>query len=273
MSGQAKRSRVLAAQRHREQVARAIAQADLLAPLVKGEPVQFDVAKAREYGERLIAEGIVDADREEAYGRVDAAHRLRGRARTGRRLLAALEGQPSECQGSLAGLGREVGEQVTPGRWTIVGCPDCHGTGHNLHGVLPPAEWSMQVRRKVNDAVAIPRNASRLRSNDVEVGNDGWTHGVSEQCNWSGPTRVVPRGEHRRAVDRVDNRGWYPKKTPIVRALSLLPRWRRGEIKHAEQRRTRPRRVARVADERDGFDLAAVQRFMQQRRTQEPGRT
>jgi hypothetical protein len=109
-------------------------------------------------------------------------------------------------------------------------CPDCHGTGHNLAGVLPPVEWSPAVRRKIADGYERPLDAP----------DASWDERLADELSESHPgfaglaTRVVPRGEHRRAVNRIDNRGWYPKRTPIVRALSLLPRWRRGEVTTSE---------------------------------------
>ena len=71
------------------------------------------------------------------------ALRWRQHVRMGKRLLEALEGQPSECHGSACVLWRG-----TP--W--VDCPDCKGTGHNLRGYLPPIDVSPQLRRRSLDA-------------------------------------------------------------------------------------------------------------------------
>lgn len=66
--------------------------------------------------------------------------------RAGRRLLAAIEGQPSECPDCVA-KGRSPGKQPDtmlsvnggPMRPGVVDdrCPSCRGTGHNLAGTLP----------------------------------------------------------------------------------------------------------------------------------------
>jgi hypothetical protein len=372
VSGQAKRSRVLAAQHHREQVARAIAEAcgeyggnpttayprgwrsswriesadgversgdrttaEEAARRAVQETVveggRFDVAKAREYGERLIAEArhagahaVVD-DWRRAQGREPAMRPARCRrchgstnepvthkdepwskcracrgqpnrltrcdppglppdvpgsalswqasVRLGRRLLAALEGQPSECQGcrgpGSVPLGTTVAdvrggvvtvhaglrvEFVTIQGLSVVGhdgqrreaslgaadvspCDDCHGTGHNLHGVLPPVEDSPQVIRAAVEAVLYaPGRAAAAPLDRVYDRNRRAIEQRTEQ-EWRALTRVVPRGEHRYSTgDRLEvrmlARGW-------AGPYSRLPRWRRGEIKHAEQRRAR----------------------------------
>jgi hypothetical protein len=106
-------------------------------------------------------------------------------ARLGRRLLDAIDGQPSECPscdgagGSavLSGSGpvppqfaslalldaaararrRAIGalELVHEGdAWEVrTVCEDCRGTGHNLAGVLPPITYSPQVRAAMVDAL------------------------------------------------------------------------------------------------------------------------
>jgi hypothetical protein len=102
--------------------------------------------------------------------------RARSWERLGRAILRALEGQPSECQadgcdgGYLRAVERfgddgpdEIVSRFAAAGWNTVTnrrekivrvrhyCPDCHGTGHNLRGTLPPVEWSPAVRRRAMD--------------------------------------------------------------------------------------------------------------------------
>lgn len=72
------------------------------------------------------------------------------RVRLARKVLAALEGQPSECE-TCGGWGKPSDE--TMAEWERRGfpadmammlapCGDCRGTGHNLRGYLPrPPDW------------------------------------------------------------------------------------------------------------------------------------
>jgi hypothetical protein len=101
--------------------------------------------------------------------------------RIGRRLLAALEGQPSECP-DCGGLGRTAIDEVearsyasasawlareaATGRLVSVPCHLCRGTGHNLAGVLAPLEVSPQQRRK--DARRDPVKEADGRANTTE---------------------------------------------------------------------------------------------------------
>jgi len=261
MSGQARRSRVRMLEKWRRQAERllALSPADVW-PLKRiitvgvehDQGAHFDVAAVRQHCERVLLAGIVDADAAEARsGPHGEAARLRGRARTAQRILDMLNGrcpwapgaeaQPSECQAckkSLAGPGRELGEQVTPASWILVSCPACHGTGHNLAGVLPPIEWSPAVRRRVLDAAMTARD--ELAAWQVGIG-------IAAAMRAEVDPRVVPRGEHRNPplmsqpteepdVDEgIQNRAWDAE----VQQPKSLPRWRRGELKHAEQCKAR----------------------------------
>jgi hypothetical protein len=179
--------------------------------------------------------------------------------RLGRRLLAALEGQPSECQ-------RCEGRAWTGSAWQVPPsqrpCPDCHGTGHNLHGVLPPVRDSEQAVVKAADAFRTASRDSRGRSELVAAWQGEVINRDRRRINlaMSKPTRVVPRGEHRNEQRMLG--AWLPGRNVAHRLrpnldgriesrMSLngfrndfcdhakLPRWRRGELKHAEQRRAR----------------------------------
>jgi hypothetical protein len=113
-------------------------------------------------------------------------------------------------------------------------CPDCKGTGHNLRGVLPDIEWSPAVVRKVSDSAYYSHDpgaswASRLA--DVIPPN--------LSPSMLRPTRVTPRGEHR-AKTLLGGGGLYPhERYSAERVQQILPRWRRGELEHARQRRER----------------------------------
>jgi hypothetical protein len=180
-------------------------------------------------------------------------------ARLGRRLLAAIEGQPSGCQGC---GGSGLGFYEDSRRHAREECPDCHGTGHNLHGVLPPAQDSEQAVVKAADAFRTASRDSRGRSELVAAWQGEVINRDRRRINlaMSKPTRVVPRGEHRNEQRMLG--AWLPGRNVAHRLrpnldgriesrMSLngfrndfcdhakLPRWRRGEIKHAEQRRAR----------------------------------
>jgi hypothetical protein len=193
----------------------------------------------------------------------------RSLARVGMRLLEALEGQPDECQGC-EGTKRQHWANVEPklgGPWALAwvpgdardvparDCPDCHGTGHNLRGVLPEVEHSPQLRRRIRE-IYVYRSSNHGRC---------WLDTLDVHPGY-GVTRVVPRGEHRcrnatepggwvgsrsRRIERVRVTGyremrWAPQSSmpsdPRARARwasSRMPRWRRGELLHAQQRRER----------------------------------
>jgi hypothetical protein len=114
-------------------------------------------------------------------------------------------------------------------------CKDCHGTGHNLAGVLPPVEWTRAMTRKVLDARIYRRQAVGDPGQRISWVDDFPT--VSDRHTTVGGgdtrTRVVPRGEHLELHHRAPR--WLGYAIPIDR----LPRWRRGELRHAEQRRRR----------------------------------
>jgi hypothetical protein len=73
----------------------------------------------------------------------------RSLARLGRRVLGAIEGQPSACgRCSFEHNGESDFSGITTSIHGWFVCPDCKGTGHNLRGTLPPLEWSPAARRK-----------------------------------------------------------------------------------------------------------------------------
>jgi hypothetical protein len=233
----------------------------------------FDVHAAREHAQALIGRAHREAGRDHwavfsdwrmehpttpaSESPLRSSGRARSWERLGRAILRALEGQPSECRAC-----SRWGPVVRAPNWMPAECPDCRGTRHNLRGTLPPVEWSPAVRR---------------RAMDCFYGRDaGWTrHGVGwlfdaykagRESDWTlrrphatdepgDPvrdvrTRVVPRGEHR---DRRSNfspwlfENWAEKSTLDERitaraesgfyARERLPRWRRGELRHAAARR------------------------------------
>ena len=172
------------------------------------------------------------------------------RARVARRVLDALEGQPSECE---ACGGAEL-------RWNrearvLAECLDCRGSGHNLRGVLPAVkldEWDKaRTMATLADGARLarerpwPRWAEHLGITREQV--EAW---VAERADpdepdrtraESGVTRVVPRGEHRVDPDLQPPTAGYTDEAE--RDLALMPRWRRGELRHAELRRSKPSRL------------------------------
>ena len=311
MSGQAKRSRVKATERHRRAVARELARlevtghdtkqasrltAECADALLNGKC--FDVYAAREHARSLIA--ISDKDR--ASTAISGLDMYSGRL--GQRILDMLEGQPSECRYHLCRDGFELESPalLLPGEmpqhaFTGRDCPSCRGTVRNLQGKLPPLEWSPAVRRKHKDSVDARQGETR-RSwiEDIEVPiltalytdlNRAWCP-PNHRGEWDPPqgfkklaeverrlktglrplpsdcrcgrnrTRTVPRGEHRGHVG--DPHRWCPQSTWAQRDVRLpqsgsptantppgwtwdmMPRWRRGELEHARQRREREAR-------------------------------
>lgn len=219
-------------------------------------------------------------------------------ARLGRRILAALEGQPSECKVcNIAGtplaavvLATADGGQVRarPGqcvafvtkdglavvgrdgkpRRAIIGeavvttCNACRGTGHNLHGVLPPIEWSPQAVCWAWDA-ALAGGPTITNEQAAVLAANRQRHQLPDdepvfalQSGRVGSvTRVVTRGDHRRFNDephrsldeRVSARWEVPYrfvgKVPVYNGKGLA-RWRRGELRQAARRREAARRRA-----------------------------
>jgi len=166
--------------------------------------------------------------------------------RLGSRLLAALEGQPSECQ-ACRGRGKRMHRTPTvammgPTAPHFGPCEDCRGTGHNLAGVLAPIDWPMPVLRHACDVDVHHRPGQR----------ESWIETVIDATGLADPslhfdTRSVPRGEHRRVTSfcrpaLMWTLGEDPKDWPTLderitaRGLSYaiphdrLPRWRRGEF-------------------------------------------
>jgi hypothetical protein len=134
-------------------------------------------------------------------------------------------------------------------------CNDCRGTGHNLAGVLPPVEPPAAEHRKVHDSAGSAR---------FEDHPEAWTFGrdyegtlLTSQREHGGCacTRSVPRGQHRSNDDlgtgfavgqgstldeRITAKGWQP--SPWWRPFGMsdsrsAPRWRRGELRHAQRMR------------------------------------
>lgn len=336
-------------------VTRPLRVADLVPSILGGS--HFDVAAVRAYGARLVAmerhagvHSVVDDYRRslgreprrvysfqpprgastKAAGRwiivepsglpPDLAHdamNWRAHVRLGRRLLAAIEGQPSECQRCIGLLAespeghvyRRGGTPSTSGVYYVhslkcpcgrsenetialkADCRACHGSGHNLAGTLPPVEVSPHRRCRARDTINA-QNARPARHGPLpqriadayEAGREsGWTlrteldaiddrdrplawlafvdRRVARGLPIGGvvpvqriAARVVPRGQHRRVSsnpegqsldERINAKYWAPVGRS-ERDKSHLPRWRRGELRHSEQRRERERRRGAV---------------------------
>jgi hypothetical protein len=101
-------------------------------------------------------------------------------AQFGRRILAAIDGQPSRCRqcgggGRMARLDvpevgwfRPLDADSPPSRgmtktikWT---CESCNGTGHNLAGRLAPAEFTPQLLRRARDSAVRELISTRGRA-------------------------------------------------------------------------------------------------------------
>ena len=243
-----------------------------LARALLSDPEQgFDVHAARVLGELMVAMAaeqsrFESAQREFIVALVRGDDPLpratfkpgaamgRSTARMGQRLLDAIAGQPSECQRC---------DGVLPAEWIRKGrCGLCHGTGHNLRGVLPGLVWSAQARRKGWEATrgagdSDGRERMPLMRMLYEAGREhGWAYMAPHRANpsgedWTVATRTVPRGEHRDLCmieagtrpstldERITDRGMLEWTAPErgSRGPTLAPRWRRGELQHAEQRR------------------------------------
>jgi hypothetical protein len=170
----------------------------------------------------------------------------RSLARVGRRLLAALEGQPDEC------LGWCWSGDSSPGAVPVKDCPDCHGTGHNLRGVMPEVEVTPAMMAKCAEAWPLESQtggalqpwARALGITRAAV--DAWA--LARMRSPGKPhtsTRVVPRGEHRESGDEARRcLDWTPQPGENAAdrntyAWRCTPRWRRGELFHDKQRRER----------------------------------
>ncbi len=247
------------------------------ADVILSGAMTFDVSVARAYAKAVLegpackacggvggAEETGDCD---ACGGSGRAHDLcsEGRRRVARQLLELApddEPRPGGLMLVSTGEGMVFGDDGEP-RQAVKGellrgqCPNCHSTGHNLRGDLPPLEWSPAVRRKAID--------SELARGEVNQQRDSWTFAIF--CSLAtlriarqgtgaivrdNSTRTVPRGEHRRGNDpvvpssRVSGYGpyrWCPpsngvRHTPddgFAPVLAYAPRWRRGELKHARR--------------------------------------
>lgn len=169
-------------------------------------------------------------------------------AKLGRAVLRALEGQPSECQNPKCEAGQRTYSVGGP-----VECSICHGTGHNLRGCLPEVEPSPQLRRRMTEGEGgffddtMAAWLTRLQG-DQDYGcalELLGPRGVDDR------TRVTSRGEHRHrrvihdgsAADvRISSRVLDPH-SQLPDERWRLPRWRRGELRHAQQRQERRRRA------------------------------
>jgi len=209
-----------------------------------------------------------------------------GRRKVACRLLAAIEGQPTECQredcdgGRLPGpfgetMAAELSRALTGGSPVVtvtsnddggvdVGCPDCKGSGHNLRGTLPPIEWSPAVVIAVADSVSAgsaPRDGReawtrdlycelQFRVAEIALPNEPLASGRNR-------SRVCPRGEHRHTSHHDGWRGLTPDQRINAKYWNsidnpgkpLAPRWHLGRIKHAHQRRARNATRARKVDQ------------------------
>lgn len=205
----------------------------------------------------------------------------KSRARLARRVLAAIDGQSSDCQGCTGkpgGVGRRPPTfSDLPTRDTgrvqvkLPKCPDCHGTGHNLRGTLHALVLPTVLVRWAEDASCQARTGDtygpRLAPIQERILTDAedacWLLAPDQQ------TRVVPRGKHRdlqpdrwgrhaeeycpastrRARMELATKralaNWHPTSEfaewsipahEVGAPWALLPRWRRGELRHAEKR-------------------------------------
>lgn len=154
---------------------------------------RFDVARARAHALALLVKGRLASPPDVRAACLDwmefrsrpvhecpipaSGHGLQF-DRLGKRLLAALEGQPSECPrcqppadqpgyfSYQAVYRADADGSLTPtGEYRQEQCRACNGTGHNLRGVLPPvAETPAQRwRREDSERREDERAAERLR--------------------------------------------------------------------------------------------------------------
>jgi len=275
VSGQSKHSRILELERRQRQMAKFIVACGAFPRTRNGNPYDrpeeselvadvlygglFNVRQARYFAQQAVIEGQVGADQAEFEGRFGEAARLRGRARTGARVLAALEGQPDDCE-TCEGRGS-----------AIVRCEACRTTGANLRGILFLIKWAAAVTRKVSDS------------------NHTWHPNKTPTASWTAdiecmslcpsmmrPTRIMKRGCHRLpevgqatwlaggdapTLDgRISDRRWAPRRFLLewpypsekrepgewrrpqylpkfeTLAATYEPRWVRGERKHRIRR-------------------------------------
>ncbi len=164
--------------------------------------------------------------------------------------------------------GDDFGADTSPDRPRVeirlIRCPDCHGTGRNLRGSLPPVGWSPQLVCKVADSVRhakSPGDGAEWTACLYRTEGQAFSRAVEHMPGPREPARsgtnrprVVPRGEERFAlVDRRaraelrDQRRGADLTASVLRArardlvadraFDLLPAHERGRIRHAEQRR------------------------------------
>jgi hypothetical protein len=186
-------------------------------------------------------------------------------ARTAKRLLATLDGrcpwapgakvQASECPECDGGTKRVVEScsefGMEPDPWLAILRRDCtcRGTGHNLAGVLPAVEHMPVVHRKVHDSRGGPGFGAYPASWTYARDYEGCLLTPHREHGGCAVTRSVPRGEHRSAdateIVRVRGYGvgrWVPRSTDRGRRKAgldrddLMPRWRRGELRHQQRR-------------------------------------
>jgi hypothetical protein len=136
----------------------------------------FNVADVRQHAHRLMA-GEMKAVIRDGIGRHAEAARLRGRARTGAKLLAMLGDQPDDCP-----------ECYGYGDVDDLCCPDCEGTGSNLGGYLPEVQASPAAWRRCSDSGHYRKDTDAGWLDNFEPLRD-------PSPSMHRPTRVAPRGE------------------------------------------------------------------------------
>ncbi len=166
------------------------------------------------YPWRVTAVRHVPCDACDGAGLVEGPRPQPGDAqiRMGRRLLAAIDGQPNSCQHCI-GLPQAPpeghtylrrGTPATSGVYYVHSlqcpcgasenetmvvrsdCAHCHGTSNNLDGFLPPARWPAAVYRKVSDSAG--HNTENRASWCSDLADELGPH----PSLW-GPTRVAHR--------------------------------------------------------------------------------
>jgi hypothetical protein len=199
-------------------------------------------------------------------------------AKCGRRILAAIEGQPSECQ-VCNGLGVSMGGPSLFGSSLFgVGpevCDACNGTGENLRGRLPILLMTRQVYRRACDSANRRPQTGRddwLDEIRGELGAEAFGHVTRHHRQ--PPPDVGPRG--RQLYDQIN---WHAvflafrSQTPISDTqhdahVQTWIRWNswpaheRGEVLQAQRReRIAARRAARQPRPMGTRELAEAMGF------------
>jgi len=211
-----------------------------------GLSLTVNVYRVRAHAEHLVNAGLVDADKAEFEGRFGEAARLRGRARTGARILEAIEGQSSECQDALC---RQFGgkvpyqealvvlashpEALARNQWFWSAPPwgskhppegwwthqACLGTGQNIRGQIRPPDLSAQIRCRIADSTRAPDT----RELPMEIRTWRMRLAAHPTClSWKGPTRVGPRDQGKWLREINQPFGWTPRKLVSGNPLEKL---------------------------------------------------